>query len=411
MRAVPSGHASDDDLDELIHRGDLDALVRMIDDRCSDRDWPGLLRVRDRSRHAVETGRQLWPAATLAEYRLALLAPAEFVAAVLDESDGLSGRFTIGPLTEVAAQHHTWDELAPVLDRGPRAAFVAHERVLRGEPIEPRRRSPAGARPAVRTPDWEPEYALAAYSDGGAEFPMPDLPADVDRRRDRRRRNDSTTTSTSRPPVDRTVARQLERPARRVVRRRRRCRRDRCARRPARPDRAARRRRRRWRGSRGPARAAVPTVADAVRRRAASVPGGCSRRSATWSTTGRSTPDELGAARRRAARGTAGTPTSRRSAGRCRSRSRTSPTAPPGRSTPATPPDDDPSRLGRRKRRRSCDRCRHDARHRCTTSAVVQMERISRGLGGRRGAAGAPCARRRRCRDRRCRRSGLPCPC
>ena len=38
----------------LIHRADLDGLVRMIDDRCSARDWPGLLRVRDRSRHAVE---------------------------------------------------------------------------------------------------------------------------------------------------------------------------------------------------------------------------------------------------------------------------------------------------------------------------------------------------------------------
>jgi len=64
----------DDALDELIHRADLDGLVRMIDDRCDDRDWDGLLRVRDRARHAVATGRQLWPAATLAEYRLALLA-------------------------------------------------------------------------------------------------------------------------------------------------------------------------------------------------------------------------------------------------------------------------------------------------------------------------------------------------
>ena len=61
--------------------------------------------------------RQLWPAATLAEYRLALHAPPRYVAAVLDESDGLSGQFTIGPLTEVAAQHHTWDELCDELDR------------------------------------------------------------------------------------------------------------------------------------------------------------------------------------------------------------------------------------------------------------------------------------------------------
>ena len=144
--------ADDADLDELIHRADLDGLVRMIDDRCATRDWAGLLRVRDRARHAVDTGRQLWPAATLAEYRLALLAPPDSSAAVLDESDGLSGRFTIGPLTEVAAQHHTWADLAPVLDRGPRAAFVAHERVLRGEVIADADRPAGGARPPARAP-------------------------------------------------------------------------------------------------------------------------------------------------------------------------------------------------------------------------------------------------------------------
>ena len=164
----------DESLDELIHRADLDGLVRMIDDRCSARDWPGLLRVRDRSRHAVATGRQLWPAATLAEYRLALLATPDHVAAVLDESDGLSGRFTIGPLTEVAAQHHTWDELRAVLDLGPRAAFVAHERVLRGERVEVEDLPDVLDLP-LELQDWEPDYPLAAYTDVGAEFPMPEL--------------------------------------------------------------------------------------------------------------------------------------------------------------------------------------------------------------------------------------------
>jgi hypothetical protein len=169
--------ASDDDLDELIHRGDLDGLVRMIDDRCSSRDWAGVLRVRDRASHAVATGRQLWPAATLAEYRLALLATPAFVGAVLDESDGLSGRFTIGPLTEVAAQHHTWDELHSVLDLGPRASFVAHERVLRGDRVD------APDLPAVldlplELQAWEPDYPLAVYTDAGADFPAPDLPDD-----------------------------------------------------------------------------------------------------------------------------------------------------------------------------------------------------------------------------------------
>ena len=166
---------SDDRLDDLIHGGDLDGLVRMIDDRTTERDWSGLLRVRDRSRHAVATGRQLWPAATLAEYRLALLATPEFVAAVLDETDGLSGRFTIGPLTEVAAQHHSWSELHPLLDLGPRAAFVAHERVLRGERIDAPDLPPVLDLP-LDLQHWEPDYPLATYSDAGAEFPMPNLP-------------------------------------------------------------------------------------------------------------------------------------------------------------------------------------------------------------------------------------------
>lgn len=168
---------SDDELDALIHRADLDGLVRMIDDRCTAHDWSGVLRVRDRSRHAVETGRQLWPAATLAEYRLALRADPEFVAAVLDESDGLSGRFTIGPLTEVAAQFHSWGDLSTHLQPGPRAALVAHERAIRGEPIDEPDLADVLDIPTLLHP-WEPQYAVATYHDVGAEFPPPDLPED-----------------------------------------------------------------------------------------------------------------------------------------------------------------------------------------------------------------------------------------
>lgn len=174
MSADPPG---DERLDEAIHRADLDELVRLIDERSDAGDWPGLLRVRDGARHAVATGRQLWPAATLAEYRLALHADALHVAAVLDETDGRSGRFTIGPLTEVAAQAHTWEELGPVLDRGPRAAFVAHERVIRGEEVHADDLPGILDIPLALQP-WEPTYALATYSDAGAEFPMPDLPDD-----------------------------------------------------------------------------------------------------------------------------------------------------------------------------------------------------------------------------------------
>lgn len=165
----------DDVLDGLIHRADLDGLVRLVDDCCSTRDWARLRRLRDAARHAVGTGRQLWPAATLAEYRLALLAPPEWAAGVLDEG---SGRFAVGPLTEVVAQHHTWAELAPLLEPGPRAAFVAHERALRGEVIAPD--TTAGLPDVLDLPysiaPWEPDYLLATYGDAGGEFPAPATP-------------------------------------------------------------------------------------------------------------------------------------------------------------------------------------------------------------------------------------------
>jgi hypothetical protein len=180
--AVTTEPVEDTVLDELIHRADLDGLVRLVDDCTASRDWARLRRLRDRARHAVGTGRQLWPAATLAEYRLALLAPASWAAGVLDEG---SGRFTIGPLTEVVAQHHSWSELAPLLEPGPRAAFVAQERVLRGDVIDA---SSVAALPDVldlpfELGSWEPPYRLADYHDSTAEFPAPALPSvfvDVD---------------------------------------------------------------------------------------------------------------------------------------------------------------------------------------------------------------------------------------
>jgi hypothetical protein len=165
--------AADDRLDGLIHSVDLDGLVRLVDERCSDRDWEGLLRLRDRCAAATrETGRQLWPAATLAEYRLALLAPPEWAATVLD---GEAGRFTIGPLSEVAAQHHTWAELASHLPPVPVALYVAHERALRGESIDPA--SLSGLPPVLDIPanprPWEPAYSVPTYSDAGVEHDEP----------------------------------------------------------------------------------------------------------------------------------------------------------------------------------------------------------------------------------------------
>jgi hypothetical protein len=163
-------------LDDLVHRADLDGLVRLIDSLTTARDWPQLLLLRDRCRAAVSTGRQLWPAATLAEYRLALWGDAHHCATVLD--DDASGRFSIGPLTEVAAQHHTAAELAAAGLTGPRLGLVAHERALRGESIDPDTFDPLEMPFALQP--WEPAYPLATYGDDGIDAPSPPIPPLID---------------------------------------------------------------------------------------------------------------------------------------------------------------------------------------------------------------------------------------
>ncbi len=165
---------ADDAVQQLVDRSDLDGLVRLIDARCTTRDWAGLRRLRDSAR--LHSGRQLWPAASLAEYRLALSAPPEWAAGVLGED---SGHFTIGPLTEVVALGHTFEALRHHLDGGPRAAFVAHERVLRGEDLDPHGLPDALDLPYALAP-WEPAYALAEYREDGATFDAPPMPVPSD---------------------------------------------------------------------------------------------------------------------------------------------------------------------------------------------------------------------------------------
>jgi len=143
-----------------------------VDRLCAAREWEGLLELRDRAHRANRSGRQLWPAAAYAEYRLALEAPGRWAGAVLVEG---AGRFALGPLPEVAASTHTWAELAPHLAPGPAAVLAAHERVVRGEDL-------TGAAPLpgppvldlpLRLAPWEPTYPSPVYRASGAEFPTP----------------------------------------------------------------------------------------------------------------------------------------------------------------------------------------------------------------------------------------------
>jgi hypothetical protein len=156
---------------DLINRADLDGLVRLIDDYCETRSWHDLLGLRDACKAAVANGRQVWPASTLAEYRLALLAPAEIAVQVVDEE---AGRFTMGPLTEVIAQNHQWSELREFLQPSPTSTYIAYECGIRGQQVD------GELFPALESPctllSIETNYALAEYHDNEAKFPTPAIP-------------------------------------------------------------------------------------------------------------------------------------------------------------------------------------------------------------------------------------------
>ncbi len=160
---------------EMVELGDVNELTRMVDRLCGVGDWDGLVELRDRCRAALERGKQLWPVAALAEYRTALEAPGEWAGPMLRPG---TGRFALGPLSEVAASTHRWDELAPHAPVGPVAAMTAHERVIRGEDLSGRH----GIDPAVLDlplvlQPWEPDYPVAEYGAEEARFPSPPLPS------------------------------------------------------------------------------------------------------------------------------------------------------------------------------------------------------------------------------------------
>ncbi len=157
-------------LAELVEDADPAALLAAVDGLCAGHDWDGLLGLRSLLEGAVERGRPLWPVCTYVEYRIALESPGPQAAGVLRPG---AGRFALGPLTEVAAATHEWDELGPHLRDAGVAGTVAQERVLRGEDLRER----PGTHPEVLElplvlAGWEPAYPLATY--GASELEVPD---------------------------------------------------------------------------------------------------------------------------------------------------------------------------------------------------------------------------------------------
>lgn len=155
----------------LVDQGDPDELLLAVERLSAAEQWDELAELGQRCRAAVELGRQLWGVAAYIDYRLALEGPASHAAAVL--SPGAS-RFTLGPLTEVAAGSHDWASLAPHLTDEVTAVTVAEERVIRGEDLRDEWVAEVAPLPLCLQP-WEPAYALPVYRDRSAEFAAPSL--------------------------------------------------------------------------------------------------------------------------------------------------------------------------------------------------------------------------------------------
>ena len=156
---------------DLVELGDLDELARHVDRLANGEWWDELYELRDLCRKALDRGKQLWPISARAEYRLALDAPGEWVAKVLVPG---AGRFTPGPLPEVAAVNHAWREVAAHVDPGaPEPAVFAHERVLYDEDLRDDDRIASHVLEIpLKLQAWEPAYPLAEYESDRAEFPI-----------------------------------------------------------------------------------------------------------------------------------------------------------------------------------------------------------------------------------------------
>lgn len=151
---------------DAIEASDTDELLRIVDGYCASQQWDQLVAIRQRCHEALSRGKQLWGVDEHVRYRLALEAPPEWAAPVLAEG---RGKFTLGPLPEVAASRKTWAEMEPFLAHGPERMTFAAERIVRGDKVDD----------VVDLPElqeWEPTYSIPVYKSDRIETPSPKLP-------------------------------------------------------------------------------------------------------------------------------------------------------------------------------------------------------------------------------------------
>lgn len=158
---------------DAIEASDTDQLVRIVDGHVGGRSWDALVGLGDLCLQAVTRGKQLWGVAEYVRFRLALDAPAEWAGPAV--SAGRT-RFTLGPLSEVAASTKAWDALEPFLAPGPERALTAHERVVRGEDLEDATIDPLVMELPLTLTGWEPRYQTATYWSDRVESATPPRP-------------------------------------------------------------------------------------------------------------------------------------------------------------------------------------------------------------------------------------------
>ncbi len=154
---------------EAIESSDTDELLRIVDGSCAGEEWGELEKLRVLLAEAIERGRQLWGVDQHIRYRMALEGPPLVAAAAVEEGPA---RFALGPLTEVAANRHTFAELGPHLPPGPNRAAVAAERAVGGERLSDLEQTEL----PLTLKAWEPAYLLPTYHKDRVESAAPPNP-------------------------------------------------------------------------------------------------------------------------------------------------------------------------------------------------------------------------------------------
>jgi hypothetical protein len=156
---------------QAIATGDLDGLTDLIDRWCHIDAWPLVVELRDGCRLALQRGKQLWPAAAYAEYRMALDGPPDIAVSVLGSP---AERFTLGPFAEVIASTHTYSALRTFIKDSPESGILAHECAIRGYDFAEDGVAFADVLSMpLRIQSWEPQYPVATYEPSKATFDLP----------------------------------------------------------------------------------------------------------------------------------------------------------------------------------------------------------------------------------------------